>query len=68
MADIELIGLRRFRETLERLTEPVQVIKTRGDVTVLGVWLPQDSDWEVTKDVDGGYVTYRYRRKVSSKR
>jgi hypothetical protein len=66
MSDLALIGLRHFRERLDTIDEPVQVIKTRGQVTVLGIWIPQSSEVEQEEDADS--VTFRIRRKVSSKR
>jgi hypothetical protein len=68
MSEMELIGLRQFREKLDTLVDPVQVIKTRGKVTVLGTWIPHGDDWEVTQEVGDDFVAYHYKRKVSSKR
>ena len=68
MADMPLVGLRQFREKLDTFKEPIRVIKTRGDVIVLGVWLPA-GEWDVAEDVDSeGYAAYRLVRKVSSKK
>lgn len=66
MSELGLIGLRQFRERLETLEEPIQVVKTRGKVTVLGTWIPRSSEMEWSENEDG--MTIRIGRKVSSKR
>jgi len=43
MAEYQLVGLRQFREKLDTFTEPIKVIKKRGDITVLGIWVPEGS-------------------------
>lgn len=66
---IPLVGLRRFRESIVTLDDIVQVVKTRGDVHVLGTWIPADG-WDVVQDKthEDGTSSYRLVRKVSSKR
>ena len=32
--------VRDFRANFQRLTEPVQVLRSRGDVRILGTWYP----------------------------
>lgn len=68
MSEPALLGLRQFRERIADHEEVIKVIKTRGDITVLGIWVPADG-YELTVEEDGdGSGVVRYSRKVSSKR
>lgn len=40
---LKMMGVRQFRDQFPKLTEPVRVIRSTGDVTVLGVWTPDPS-------------------------
>ena len=35
-----MITMREFRNTFQTLTEPVKVVRSRGEVKVLGTWTP----------------------------
>lgn len=52
MSDLPMIGLRQFRQKLDKQTEVVRVVKTRGDITFLGIWVPADG-WEVHTEGTG---------------
>jgi hypothetical protein len=58
-----IMNVRDFRANYRHLTEPVQVIRTRGDIRVLGTWYPAEdvadrtgvrypADGSGTEDVD----------------
>lgn len=49
MADMPLVGLRQFRERIDTFRDPVKVVKTRGDITVLGVWVPEGSGYHIER-------------------
>ena len=65
MNDFPLIGLRQFRERLDGFTEPVRVVRTRGDITVLGTWVP--AGYEISIYELGRLNMDHGERKVSSK-
>lgn len=52
MSDLPMIGLRQFRQKLDEQESPVRVVKTRGDITFLGTWIPAQG-WEV-QPIAGG--------------
>lgn len=35
-----MITMREFRNTFQKLAEPVKVIRTRGEIEVVGTWTP----------------------------
>lgn len=43
-----LMIVRDFRANFQRLTEPVQVLRSRGDVRILGTWIPADDGADST--------------------
>lgn len=36
-----MMGVRRFRETFQELTEPTDVVKVGGDLKRVGTWYPE---------------------------
>ena len=42
MSDLPLLTVRDFRARFSTLTEPVQVIRARGKVEILGTWTPMN--------------------------
>lgn len=36
-----MIGVRKFRETFQTLTEPTEVVKAIGKIERIGVWIPE---------------------------
>jgi hypothetical protein len=43
-----IINVREFRANYRHLTEPVQVIRSRGDIRVLGTWYPAEGGADST--------------------
>lgn len=37
---VRMITMREFRNTFQKLTEPVRVIRARGEIEVVGTWTP----------------------------
>ena len=35
------VGVREFREDIQKYDEPVEVFHTRGTLRLLGTWIPQ---------------------------
>ena len=69
MEDMPLVGLRQFRERLDTFTGPVRVVKTRGDIIVLGIWVPEGARFEVRPiPVETVYISDAPKRDVSSKK
>lgn len=51
----QMMGVRRFREIFQTLTEPTEVVKIAGKVERIGVWIPEkrtpkESQSDGTKD------------------
>jgi hypothetical protein len=38
-----MVTMKEFRETFPNLKEPVQVIRVRGNVEILGTWVPKQN-------------------------
>ena len=36
----KMIGIRKFRETFLTLTEPIDVIRSKDDIKIVGTWIP----------------------------
>lgn len=36
-----MVGVRKFRETFQDLTEPTEVVKVDGAMTRIGTWYPE---------------------------
>lgn len=39
-----MMGVRKFRETFLTLTEPVEVVRAKGKMERLGVWIPEKKE------------------------
>lgn len=63
--DISLMGLRQFRERLDTVDEVVKVVRTRGEITVLGLWIPA-SGWLIETEGENDVLAIRINRKVPS--
>ena len=50
MSELKMMGLREFRDGIAGIREPVRVVKTRGGVTELGVWLPHGTSFDPLAD------------------
>lgn len=37
---VKMINMREFRNTFQKIDEPVRVVRTRGEVEVIGTWTP----------------------------
>lgn len=46
-----MMGVRKFRESFQTLTEPVEVVRAKGKMERLGVWYPEKTDKEPKSDV-----------------
>ena len=37
---VRMITMREFRNTFQKLEEPVRVVRARGEIEVIGTWTP----------------------------
>lgn len=37
---LRMITMREFRNTFQKLEEPVKVVRARGEIEVIGTWTP----------------------------
>jgi len=37
---VRMITMREFRNTFQKIAEPVRVIRARGEIQVIGTWTP----------------------------
>lgn len=44
-----MMGIREFREKVHQLREPVLVVRTRGQVEVIGAYYPEPAKREVSR-------------------
>jgi hypothetical protein len=58
---MEMMGLREFRDNIADIDEPVTVVKTRGGVKSLGIWIPEGVEFQL--DEHGRPVPAKKARK-----
>lgn len=48
-----MMGVRKFRDVFQTLTEPVEVIRATGQMERLGVWIPEKTVSKENQNVEG---------------